>query len=135
MTAVAFEEIEVEDEPDLPLEVPKEPRRSAPRPAPAKPSDLLDVRRTMARRVFGKPPTAQQLREHAEKFGIDGVAETAAEAGMGEESLTTLIASLDRINSTFRRDPKRKLLYRTPAKTSPARRARELLGIEEPEKA
>lgn len=102
--------------------------------SPSKPGDLLGEKRTMARRMFGdKPVTAQKLREHAEKFGIDGVAETGAEAGMNEESLTALIVSLDRINSTFRRDQKKKHLYVTPAKKAADRRARELLGIEEPE--
>lgn len=102
--------------------------------APARPGDLLGEKRTMARRTFGgKHVTAQKLREHAEKFGVDGVAETGAESGMSEESLTALIVSLDRINSTFRRDQKKKHLYVTPAKKPADRRARELLGIEEPE--
>lgn len=101
---------------------------------PAKAGDLLGEKRTMSRRTFkGKPVTAQKLREHAEKYGIDGVAETAAESGMNEESLTALIISLDRINATFRRDQKKKHLYVTPAKKPADRRARELLGIEEPE--
>jgi len=117
-----FEEIEVEEAPDA-----SESPRRAPRPSAAKPSDLLDIRRTMSRLLFGKQPSAQQLREHAEKFGIDGVAETGAEAGMSEESLTALITSLDRINTTMRRDPRRKHLSRAPAKTSASRRARELL--------
>lgn len=109
--------------------------RLAPPPPPLKPADLLPIRRTLARRVFGnRPPTAGKLREHAERYGVDGIAETAAES-MSEESLTALIVSLDRINATFRRDPKRKNLYRAPAKTSPARRARELLGIEEPKES
>lgn len=101
--------------------------------APPKPSDLLDIRRTLSRRTFGPPPTAAALRAHAERYGTDGVAETGAEAGMSEESLTALIASLDRINATFRRDAKRKHLYRTPPRGAPDRRARELLGIPEPE--
>lgn len=104
----------------------------AAQPAAGK-ADLLDVRRTLARRTFGAPPTAAALRAHAERFGVDGVAETGAEAGMSEESLTALIASLDRINATFRRDAKRKHLHVTPAKGAPDRRARELLGIPEPE--
>jgi len=127
MSVAEYEEVEE-------LEAPRAPRASVPKPTPVKPSDLLGERRTLARRTFGNPPTAQRLREHAEKHGTDGVAETAAEAGMGEESLTALIVSLDRINSTFRRDPKKKHLYKTPAKKAADRRARELLGIEEPTK-
>lgn len=131
---MSADELEQNDDLDPSADAEEAPVARVPRPAPVKPSDLLDVRRTMMRHLFGEQPSAQQLREHAEKFGVDGVAETGAEAGMGEESLTALITSLDRINASLRRDPRRKHLYRSPAKTSSARRARELLGIEEPEK-
>jgi hypothetical protein len=132
--SAAVEEHDEEPDEDTPsVDGPKEPRVLVQRPAPMKPADLLSERRTLARRMFGKSPDAQKFRDVAEKFGIDSVAETAAEAGMNEESLTALIISLDRINAAMRRDPKRKHLYRTPAKKPADRRARELLGIEEPE--
>jgi hypothetical protein len=75
------------------------------------------------------------LLTHAEKNGVDQVAETAAElGGMTEEILTDLIEKLDAINDGFRRDPRLKKLYRQRKNSYPAdRRARELLGIPEPE--
>lgn len=88
------------------------------------------------RRVPLPPVTLKGLLHHAEVFGIDGVAEVAARAGMTEEQLTDLIESLDRINAAIRRDPKRKKLYWTrPTKVpaDPGRHARWLLGIPEPE--
>lgn len=124
---------------DAPEDTPPDPPKpkSAPKPkvAPALPSDYLGQRRAMSARTFRDVPkaTSERLRAHAEKYGTDQVAECGAEAGMDEEQLTNLIASLDRINATFRRDPKRKHMYLTPAKTSPGYRARRLLGIEEPE--
>lgn len=115
----------------------EEKERVTPRPerrAPAKPSDLLGQRRALASRTFRDLPgvTSERLRAHAEKYGVDQIAETGAESGMDEEQLTNLITSLDRINATFRRDPRRKHLFQTPQKTTPGYRARLLLGIEEP---
>ena len=65
---------------DAPEEAPKRPERRA----PAKPSDLLGQRRAMASRTFRDTPkaTSERLRAHAEKYGVDQVAETGAEAGM-----------------------------------------------------
>lgn len=79
--------------------------------------------------------SVQGLIDHANKHGVDQVAETAAElSGMTEEILTELIASLDRINDSLRKDPRTKKLHRPRKNSYPAdRRARELLGIPEPE--
>jgi hypothetical protein len=89
------------------------------------------------RRVPLPPATVKGLLEHAERFGVDGVAEVAARTtGMDEERLTELIASLQRINETIRRDPKRKRMHWTrPTKVpaDPGRWARALLGLPEPE--
>ena len=121
---------------DIPPDPPPKPK-PAPKPkvAPALPSDNLGQRRAMSARMFRDTPkaTSERLRAHAEKYGTDQVAECGAEAGMDEEQLTNLIASLDRINATFRLDPKRKHMYKSPEKTSPGYRARRLLGIEEPD--
>lgn len=88
------------------------------------------------RRVPLPSVTLKGLLHHAETFGVDGVAEVAARAGMTEEQLTELIETLDRINAAIRRDPKRKKLFWTRPTKVPAdagRHARWLLGIPEPE--
>ena len=99
-------------------------------PAPRTPSDLLDVRRTFMRRV-GSPPTMAQLRAHAERFGVDEVAETAAELGYSEERLTSLIVSLDLIDASRRQRGVRPF---GPAgkRRAADRRARDLLGLGAP---
>lgn len=88
------------------------------------------------RRVPLPKVTVKGLLDHAERFGVDGVAEVAAKAGMDEERLTELIVSLDRINAAIRKDPKRKRMHWTRPTKVPAdagRHARYLLGIAEPE--
>jgi hypothetical protein len=81
--------------------------------------------------------TVKGLLDHAERFGVDGVAEVAARTtGMDEDRLTEIIVSLERINDTIRRDPKRKRMHWTrPTKVpaDPGRWARLLLGLPEPE--
>lgn len=90
----------------------------------------------MSRRLTGGMPASDKLIKHAERHGVDGIAETGAESGLDEEQLTALIIRLDAINAAFRKDPKRKALHITPPRSAPVdpgKRARLLLGIPEPD--
>jgi hypothetical protein len=82
------------------------------------------------------PPriSVEGLLVHARKHGVDQVAEVAAMLnGMTEETLTELLVMLDRVNAEHRKDPKTRKLHRIVKVKDPGRRARELLGIPEPE--
>ncbi len=73
-------------------------------------------------------PTFAELVRHAERFGVECVAETAAEF-MGVESLTALIVALDRIAGV--EDAKREYSRLPRRRVSAEDRAKKLLGIED----
>lgn len=78
-------------------------------------------------------PTREELIKHAERFGTDQVAETAADLGFGLEDLTFLIERLDQIDVT--RAKKDGLKFGAKVKrTSPEKRAKKMLNWVEPEK-
>lgn len=77
-------------------------------------------------------PTRDELIKHAERFGTDQVAETAAELGYSLEDMTFLIERLDQIDIV--RAKKEGLKFGAKVKrTSPEKRAKKLLNWVEPE--
>ncbi len=79
--------------------------------------------------VLAPSPTFADLIRHAERFGVDCVAETGAEC-LGVDELTSLIEALDRIEAV----QDSKLRYSRLRRRKPAEiRARVLLGIEDPQ--
>ena len=79
-------------------------------------------------------PTTAELLKHAERYGTECVAESAAEF-MGEEGLTALIGRLDVLDRRRgERENAGRRITRSKAKLRPAEvRARALLGIPEEE--
>ncbi len=73
-------------------------------------------------------PTRAELLAHAAKYGTELVADTAAES-MDVESLTSLIAQLDRLD-TKAASGRRYTVKRRGRVKSPEERAMEMLGIE-----
>ncbi len=79
-------------------------------------------------------PTRDELIAHAEKFGPDLVAETAAECGFGVEELAQLIERLDVIAlNRYKRDHKGLSGSFKRARSTPEKRAKKLLGITDEE--
>ncbi len=78
------------------------------------------------------PPTREELIKHAERFGVDQIAETAVECGYGLEELIALIERLDMIDATRKvKDGKR---FSSGGKRSTAeKRAKKLLNWVAPE--
>ena len=77
-------------------------------------------------------PTREELIKHAERFGTDQVAETAAEIGFTLEDLTFLIERLDQID--VMRAKKEGLKFGAKQKrTSAEKRAKKMLNWTEPE--
>jgi hypothetical protein len=101
-----------------------------PPPSRRNPADDLPIRQTLLRRL-GEPPTAQQLKRHADRFGSEFVVQTATEVGYGVETCVMLsdhcdIADLARL----RRDrPNARLDRRAPSDD----RVRKLLGLDREE--
>jgi len=71
--------------------------------------------------------TLKALKKHADRYGYDGVMETAVDLGLNEEQLIELQEHIDEIVSRDRWAPKRRLSAET--------RVRRLLGVEESEDA
>lgn len=79
------------------------------------------------------PPTRDELLKHAERFGTDQVAETAAECGYGLEEMIALIERLDQID--VMRAKKEGFKFGAKQKRStPEKRAKKILNWVEPEK-
>lgn len=77
-------------------------------------------------------PTRDDLINHAERFGVDQVAETAAELGYGLEELIALIERLDMIDS-IRVAKENRRYSRGGKRASAEKRAKKLLNwVEEP---
>ena len=78
--------------------------------------------------------TTQGLKKHAKKFGIEGVAETAAELGFSVDELADLIEWLDEEEYTQLKSVAKQF---TPDKKRHRKtyeqRAKDLLGITDPE--
>lgn len=104
-----------------------------PPPAPAKPmlpretARRLLVIRLDGTREYAPRPTRAELLRHAEKYGVEMVADTAAEH-MDVEPLASLIAQLDKIEDT--RGKKDTRYYTKPRRKPAEVRAMALLGIE-----
>lgn len=95
------------------------------------PSDLLDERRAIGRRLGADAPTVQQLQRHAERYGIECVVETAVELGHSFDSCVRLQDACDRIESARERDrhPRAR-----PQKMKPSEdRVRAFMGLEKSE--
>ena len=62
-------------------------------------------------------PSLEDLRKHAERFGISAVLDTAVELGYGEAELIEVIEMLDTVEATQYADPatRRRLGLRRPS--------------------
>lgn len=76
--------------------------------------------------------TTASLKQHAKRFGIEGVAETAAEAGFSVEELADLIEWLDDEEYSQLKKSSRYATQKRHRKTY-KQRAKDLLGITDPE--
>lgn len=74
----------------------------------------------------------EDLVKHAEKYGIDGITDTAIEAGYGVEELAKLIERMDAVETALLKKISR---YNTPKRhrLTYEERAKRLLGIEDEE--
>lgn len=80
--------------------------------------------------TWAEPPTHTDFIRHAEKYGTELIAFTAAET-FDEEALTVLIMAIDRIDDVQGKKDSR--YYKPPRRKAADVRARALLGIEEEE--
>ncbi len=73
-------------------------------PSPPRYSTLAE-RRRLTRRLTEEIPTIAQLTKHAEKFGTEGVVQTAIELGYGFDTVVDLQDAVNRIENTqFHKD-------------------------------
>lgn len=100
------------------------------RPAPRKPSDLLQERGALLRYSCGREaPTIDDLMRHAEKYGSDCVVETAAELGYGLDACIRLMEYCDRADAlAYQRDHS---FSNSKKLMSSEKRCRLLLGLED----
>lgn len=64
----------------------------------SKPSDYLNERIAMLRRIHPTIPSVDDLMKHAEKFGTECVLETAVELGYGLETCVRVAEHCDRLD-------------------------------------
>lgn len=80
-------------------------------------------------------PTKKELVTHALRYGVEGVIETAVEAGYSEDQLTELIEAIDKTQAELEKKKlelkQRRFTRYVKPRLSARTRARRLLGITE----